>query len=150
MLNVTPAWLRWADSERGVKERRGAEHHPRVLFYHEFTTLRATTDEVPWCASFVCASLEAGADIESTRSARARSFLNFGLQLEIPAFGCVTVIKRGGPNQPGPSVLDAQGHVGLLVDIEEEWIYILGGNQSNEVCVSRYPIQRVLGYRWPR
>ena len=149
MLSVTPAWLRWADSERGVKEVSGPDHHPQVLHYHSFTTLQATTDEVPWCASFICASLEEGADLPSTKSARARSFLNYGLHLGIPAYGCVCVIKRGGPNQPGPTVLDAQGHVGLLVDIEAEWIYLLGGNQTNEVSVSRYSIGRVLGYRWP-
>ena len=146
-----PPWLEIAraDAKLGVLEQRGAEHHQRIIEYHQHTTLRASTDEVPWCAAAMCCWLDE-ADHKSTKSARARSFLNWGLKLSTPAFGCIVIIKRGGANEPGPDVLDAKGHVGIFVDMPTPHeIIILGGNQSNQVCERTYPLSRLLGFRWP-
>ena len=145
----TPAWMVVAQREAacGVKEISGARHEDRILLYHASTSLGATEDEVPWCSSFVCFCLEL-AGFVATDSARARSFLAWGRELDPPAYGAIVVLSRG-PDTPGPEVLDAPGHVGFLVSRPTpDELMLLGGNQENQVCVRPYPRDRVLGVRW--
>lgn len=146
-----PEWLRIAriESMHGVKELPGPQvNDARILWYHESTTLKAEVDEVPWCSSFVNWCMrEAGVD--GTSSAWARSWLEWGRVLKVPAYGCVVVLKRGVA-QPGPEVIRAPGHVGFYVGhgcLTE--VLVLGGNQDNAVNVRPYDEARVLGYRWP-
>jgi uncharacterized protein (TIGR02594 family) len=147
-----PRWLQLARGEamRGVKEKAGVQiNDQRILWYHDTTTLDAQTDEVPWCSSFVnwCMK-EAG--IERTKSAMARSWLEWGRVIHEPAHGCVIILKRGGGNQPGPDVVKAPGHVGFYVGHGcSSEVLVLGGNQANAVNVRPYSEDRVLGYRWP-
>jgi hypothetical protein len=54
-VDPTPWYtLARAEARAMVRERAGKLHHPRILEYHRATRLRATTDEVPWCAAFIC------------------------------------------------------------------------------------------------
>lgn len=140
MLPSDPHWLIKAFEEVGVKEIPGSKHEKRIIEYHSVTSLKATTDEVPWCASFVCWVLEKS-NITSTRSAAARSFLNWGIKTG-PTRGCVVVFAR----PPNPS----SGHVGFYLYQTDTHIVCLGGNQSNEVRVSRYSKNNLLAYRWPK
>lgn len=56
-------------------------------------------------------------------------------------------ILRGGGDQPGPETIDAPGHVGFYAGIEGDNILTLGGNQSDSVGISSYPVDRMLGIR---
>ncbi|MEM8948079.1 MAG: hypothetical protein AAGA21_20560 [Pseudomonadota bacterium] len=47
------------------------------------------------------------------------------------------------------SKTDGRGHVGFYWAEDETTYHILGGNQSNEVNVSRYKKDRFLRARWP-
>jgi uncharacterized protein (TIGR02594 family) len=125
---------------RGVSEVPGSRHHPEIIRYHQRTSLRASADEVPWCSSFACDCMEL-AGFRSTRSAAARSWLEWGQQLKAPVPGCVVVFKRG--SNP------ASGHVGFFVKEADGMVHVLGGNQGNAVSVSAYRRFDVLGYRWP-
>ena len=150
-MTIAPAWLQVAKKEMGVLEIPGEEHNERILLYHDYTTLDASTDEVPWCSSFVnfCIA-KCDLSLPYTRSARARSWLLWGQQQSIPAYGCIVVMKRGGQGQPGPDVLKAPGHVGFFIEpVGKSRIRILGGNQKNSVCERDYSAGRVLSYRWP-
>lgn len=125
----------------GVNEIVGHEHNPRIVEYHATTTLAATNDEVPWCSSFVCWCVEQ-AGIASTRSARARSWLDWGLHGDA-ARGAIVVLSRGANPQ--------SGHVGFFVEHDrEQRFFLLGGNQSNAVTIESFPWTRVLDVRWPR
>jgi uncharacterized protein (TIGR02594 family) len=146
-----PPWLRLAEDEmnRGVQERPGGAHNPRIIEYGTAVSLNVTTDEVPWCSNFIN-WLMRELSIDRTHSARARSWLLYGQRLTYPALGCVVVMKRGGPGQPGPDVIAAQGHVGLLTAMPEPGrMTILGGNQSNRVCEKTYPLSLMLDMRYP-
>ena len=60
----------------------------------------------------------------------------------------VVVLKRGTGNQPGPEVTSgAPGHVGFFAGLERDRVLVLGGNQSNGVCVQSFPVSDVLGVR---
>lgn len=140
LLNQPPNWLLTALAEYGVREIPGIHASPRILQYHATTTLRATSDEVPWCSAFVNWCMrECG--IKGTDSAAARSWLAWGTPLQLPKLGCVVVFSsaRGA---------DA-GHVGFLQRSEQHWTYVLGGNQGNAVSLSPYETRSVLGFRWP-
>lgn len=114
-------------------------------------TIKAITGVDPvrteWCAAFVnMVLLENGIPRSSSVSPyplMARSFLAWGEEVETPKQGDIVVFERGESGW--------QGHVGFFVSekIEDgqKWIYVLGGNQNDEVNVSRYPASKLLSVR---
>lgn len=134
-------WCEIAAKELGIEEVPGTESNPRIIEYHKATTLKATSDEISWCASFVGWALQS-AGIQPTHSAAARSYLNWGKELKEPKFGCVTVLKRGNSSW--------QGHVGFYVGGDSFHVKLLGGNQSDKVSIANFKKSDVLGYRWPK
>ncbi len=134
-----PDWITVAKEELGEAEVFGSTHNDRILEYHKATTLKAKEDEVPWCSAFVTWVLETSHYL-STKSAWARSYIGYGILLEKPLYGCIVILSRGTES----------GHVGFYMGEDEKNIRVLGGNQSNKVCVANYPKERVLAYRWPK
>lgn len=136
-----PSWLSIAIKELGTSELSGSsKNNPRIIDYHSTTTLKASTDEIAWCSSFVNWCMKQ-AGFDYTRSAAARSWLKYGTALNRPAFGCITILSRGSD----PS----SGHVGFLTYNGADKIMLLGGNQNDKVSLASYPKSKVLGYRWP-
>lgn len=133
-------WMQVARGELGVAETPGPRHTNRILEYHATTTLRATSDEIAWCSSFVnWVFVQAG--ILGTSSAAARSWLDWGCEINAPREGCVAVLSRG--------LNPASGHVGFYVGSDGGRVRLLGGNQGNAVSIASFPASRVLGYRLP-
>lgn len=133
---LAPPWFIVARKEMGIKEYVNGSN-PRIVEYHSSTNLKATNDETPWCAAFVCWCLEKSGYV-SPKTAWARSFLNWGQKIDTARYGCIVVFKRG-----------SGGHVGFYVSEYPGYILVLGGNQSNAVNVMPYKKSDVLGYRWP-
>jgi uncharacterized protein (TIGR02594 family) len=148
----TPAWLETAFQEdrRGVAEIPGPANHARILEYHRCTTLKATSDAVPWCAAGACFCLERNG-YRSPRSARARDFLRWGIGLVAPAYGCIVVLARGPEPWPNADTLDAPGHVGFLLGRPTpDELLVFSANVGDRWIEQRYPVRALLGYRWPR
>jgi len=137
---MIPPWLSAAIREKDVEEVPGDGSNPRILEYFKSTTLDATDDGVPWCAAFVGWCLEQ-AGIDGTKSARARSYLDWGVSISKPIQGCLVILSRG------PDKL--AGHVGFYWSEDGDQVYLLGGNQQDRVCVRGYYKYNVLGYRVP-
>lgn len=136
-----PKWLTIARGELGQKEIPGSKDNPRILEYHQATDLKATDDETPYCSSFVnWCMMQAG--VPRTKSALARSWLKWGVALKKPKVGAVTILWRGSPTA-------STGHVGLWLGEDDEYVTLLGANQSDMVKISKYEKSKVLGYRWP-
>ena len=140
-----PVWLQTAFDEVGTIETKGVLHNPRILQYHSCTGLGATDDETPWCSSFMCFVMKQ-CGIQSTRSASSLSWLRWGKALDKPVRGCIVVFERA--NSEG-HIIPNRGHVGLWLDQDQYNVHVLGGNQSDQVGISRYRADRVIGYRWP-
>lgn len=126
--------------ELGVSEFPGDAHNPRILEYHQATTLRATDDETPWCASFVNWVLQKAGSV-GTGSAQAKSFLTWGLKLPVLRKGAIVVFKRGA---------GWQGHVGIVEQWEGQHVWIVSGNHADGVQLASYPIADIIDIRWPK
>jgi uncharacterized protein (TIGR02594 family) len=141
-------WLDIARGELGVKERRGGEH-PSIIEYFKATSYHATEDEVPWCSAFACWCMTQAGLLDARRGsappdASARSWLRWGDAVatdDIQA-GDVVVFWRGSPG-------GTSGHVGFVEEVVAGYVRTLGGNQSDSVRVSDYPVAQVLGVRRP-
>ena len=138
ILSPLIPWMQVAQKEIGQSEIAGVKNNTRILEYHAATSLNATTDEVPWCSSFVSWCLEK-TGVSSAKSAWARSYLNWGKKIEKPHYGCIAVFKRG----------KSSGHVAFFVEENALSITVLGGNQGNKVCKANYLKSDLLGYRMP-
>ncbi len=136
-----PPWLAEAWAEFGQREIAGSGNNARITaFMKELGHATLARDSVPWCAAFVGASLER-AGIASTRSLMARSYLKWGVELSEPRVGSVAVLTRGSDA--------AAGHVGFVLGEAGGRLFLLGGNQSDQVSVAPFARSRLLGFRWP-
>jgi uncharacterized protein (TIGR02594 family) len=134
-------WLAEAWREFGQAEYTGRRENPRILaLFREVGHAQIASDEIAWCSAFCGACLER-VGVRSTRSLLARSYLDWGQQLEKPRAGAIAVFRRG--NDP------TKGHVGFWLAETDEDVLLLGGNQSNAVSVTRYPKSRLIALRWP-
>lgn len=133
----------------GIREIEGTASNPHVLAMFRLDANWPQGDDVAWCSAFmnyVAWLLR----LPRSKSLRARSWLLVGRAIELteaePGFD-VVILKRGGGNQPGPEVIEAQGHVGWYAGTEGDRVLLLGGNQSDSVSIGRYPAGRILGIR---
>lgn len=137
--HLHPSWIIEAQRHIGQREIKGVNHNPLILRWWKAVKRGGIkTDEVPWCAAFVGAMLEA-VGIVSSRFESAKSYLDWGRPLDSPVFGCVVVFQR-----------DGGGHVGFVVGRDRAGnLLVLGGNQGDAVSIAAFDRARVVGYRWP-
>jgi uncharacterized protein (TIGR02594 family) len=140
-------WLAVARKYIGTREIPGPKHDPTIMGWVRALggTLAGwiTSDEHPWCATFVNAVLqEAGLPMSATAGSahllRAKSFLTYGTALTEPAVGCLLVFERTGG-----------GHVGFYVGETLKAFRVLGGNQQDMVNETWIAKERCRAYRWP-
>jgi uncharacterized protein (TIGR02594 family) len=134
--------LKIAFNELGTEEITGSEHNPEVLKYANETGIKGiTTDEIPWCSTFVnWVAWKAG--LQHSKKANARSWLNVGVKTTSPEPGDIVVFWRESPQS-------WKGHVGIFLgfSINNKRVYCLGGNQGNRVSVSAYRASTVLSFQ---
>jgi uncharacterized protein (TIGR02594 family) len=148
-MNVTAlsVALKYLDT----REREGAADNPFIRAWLMQAGFGPDAhDEIPWCASFVNHIAWLLGLPRPKLPARARSWLTVGVPVSLAAARPewdVVILKRGGGDQPGPEVIDAQGHVGFFTSYTLPDVFMLGGNQGDAVNVQRFPESRVLGVR---
>lgn len=136
-----PSWMKVARAEQGIRTFGTGNSNPRITEYHSGTNIAGYDDKASWCSSFVNWSLSQ-VGIQGTSSALARSWLEWGVPIDEPKIGCIVVLWRDDPDS-------WKGHVGFFQKAEGECIFLLGGNQLEDVRVHSYPVSTVLAYRWP-
>jgi NAD(P)H dehydrogenase (quinone) len=138
---IDAPWLPIALAEIGIAQFPAGQSNPRITQYHEGTNIRGYDDKASWCSSFVDWCFRQ-VGVAGTGSALARSWLEWGTPLAAPVSGCVVVLSREDPSS-------WKGHVGFYLRSDDEFVYLLGGNQLEAVREHFYPLASVLGYRWP-
>lgn len=131
----------------GMKELAGeADDNPQILAFLKLDADWPEHDEVPWCSGFanyvawICRA-------PRSKSLRARSWLEVGKTIKLSQAepGDVVIFNRGG--SPDPTVIKSKGHVGFYAGHDDDFVQVLGGNQSNTVKVSNYKRADLLGVR---
>ena len=126
----------------GVHEVPGAKSHPLIEWMLSLCSPDGMhSDETPWCSAFVNGVAELCGCARS-RSLAARSWLKIGTPVDITLarVGWDVVILSRPPNEWA-------GHVGFFAAIDSTTVAVLAGNQSDEVNIQRFPLDRVLGVR---
>jgi uncharacterized protein (TIGR02594 family) len=135
-----PRWVAISRQLLGTREVVGPAHNNFIS--KGWARLGAgwfNDDETPWCGFFVAHCIDAaGLEYPGKGAfARAKAWLDWGKPCR-PVLGAVTVFGR-----------DGGGHVGFLVGTSADNLYILGGNQGNQVSITPLAKSRALGFRWP-
>ena len=142
----TPAWVLVARDLIGVHEGVGPVVNPVIIdwarqeggwierFYHD--------DEIPWCGLFVGHCLQMAEIAGPKNPLSALAWADWGQKIapETLSLGTVLVFKRCGG-----------GHVGFYVgeDPDGQALHVLGGNQADQVSVTRIRRERLFAARWP-
>lgn len=127
----SPKILVQALSLLGTKEVVGSLHSKVILGWAKELGLQNvyTNDEIAWCGLFVCyCATKGGLDINMTneQSLWALNWNKFGTKQTTAMLGDVLTFKR-----------KSGGHVGIYVGEDDTCYHVLGGNQSNMVCITR-------------
>lgn len=125
----------------GTKETPGPKSTPAIMQWAEELGAKRlgitySDDSVAWCGLFVAICVKrAGLEIPFI-PVRAVSWVMFGTSVSIPMLGDVLVFTRQGG-----------GHVGIYVGEDAESYHVLGGNQSDCVCITRILKSRLTAAR---
>lgn len=133
----TPKMLVAGLSTLGTKEIIGDSSNPVILEWaKDLGITDYKTDSTPWCGLWIAhvAKLAGKEIIENPLW--ARNWAKWGTACK-PELGCVLVFMREGGG----------GHVGLYVGEDATSYHVLGGNQSDMVCVTRLAKNRLLAAR---
>lgn len=125
----------------GQKEIVGSHDNPEIIALFDELGFNGNNlkDETSWCAAFInCMLKRAGKPY--LRKLNARSLLNIGEEVICPQLGDLVIFWR-------ESKASWKGHVGIYISEDKNNINVLGGNQSNRVCILPYSKYRLLGYR---
>jgi len=131
---------KFAQSKLGLKEIKGEQHNPEIVeMFAAVGYGRIKNDETLWDGAFVGWCLKS-AGMPYLNEVAARKYEKYGTETKTPKVGDIVVIWRESKDS-------WKGHVGFLHSMDEKDIYILGGNQNNEVCVRRFERKRLLSFR---
>lgn len=136
-------WLAEAERLQGVREIAGAKHNATIMDWAKrlggWVASFYTNDEIPWCGLFVahCIGSTLTSEPLPANPLGAVNWSKFGVSC-LPTRGAVLVFSRSGG-----------GHVGFYVGEDKEAFHVLGGNQSNQVNITRVAKSRHVATRWP-
>lgn len=125
----------------GTKEVVGTKHSATIMGWAKELGIEKiyTNDEIAWCGLFmayVCKKAGLELPFSAKESLWALNWNKFGVKQTTAMLGDVLTFKRNGG-----------GHVGIYVGEDASCYHILGGNQSNMVCVTRIEKNRCAGIR---
>lgn len=139
-------WLVEALRLVGTPEFAGEADNAEIIQWGQDLGIAYGADSIPWCGLFVahCIGSQLTREPLPTVPLLARAWTKFGNPV-VPQVGAVMVFWRGSRKAP-------TGHVGFYVGEEKGEggaYHILGGNQSDKVCVTRIAKSKLLEARWP-
>ena len=124
----------------GIKETAGAGNTPEIMAWARETNLAKdyVADAVPWCGLWMAVVAQRAGWTPVDKPLWAQNWNRFGAKADKPSLGDILVFGRTGG-----------GHVGVYVGEDATAFHVLGGNQSDQVCITRILKTRLLGCRRP-
>jgi uncharacterized protein (TIGR02594 family) len=127
-------------SHYGLKEVDGVASNPEIIAMGKDLGFDVADDSTTaWC-SLLVNYFAKKCGYEYSGKLDARSWLKMPVVALKPSIGDVVVLWRESPSS-------WKGHVGVFINWDEKNIWILGGNQSNQLNISAYPREQLLGFR---
>ena len=125
----------------GTKEIVGVKNSETIMGWAKELGLQKiyTNDEIAWCGLFmaiVCKKAGLEMPFSAKDSLWALNWNKFGTAQKTAMLGDILTFKRNGG-----------GHVGIYVGEDATCYHVLGGNQSNMVCITRIEKSRCAGIR---
>jgi uncharacterized protein (TIGR02594 family) len=140
---VSKPWFDMALTKKGLHEDRD-NAELREFLRADGKTL-GDPSKLPWCGDLLqtCIAMTLKEEIIPVNPYLARNWMKFGKACK-PTLGAVVVFWRG--KKDGYS-----GHVGFYAgeSVDGKVLYVLGGNQSDQISVAPLKADRLLGARWP-
>lgn len=134
-----PAMIVEALKEFGTLEGAGVVDNPKILKWaKEVGITWYKHDDTPWCALFMAVIARRAKKDVPKDALRALAWQTFGNAAQNAMLGDILVFKRTGG-----------GHVGLYVGEDASSYHVLGGNQSDRVCIKRILKERCVAVRRP-
>jgi uncharacterized protein (TIGR02594 family) len=122
----------------GVQEHAGRANNSAILAWAEELDIDDVflADSTPWCGLFAALCVKRAGWEPVRNPLWALNWTRFGREADEPAFGDLLVFRRPGG-----------GHVGFYVGEDDLAFHVLGGNQSDSVCVTRILRDRLAACR---
>lgn len=137
-----PRMIREAMALYGTIEYAGVGNNPIILSWAKETKTKTddwyNSDSIAWCGLFMAVVAQRAGYELPNQHLRALQWASFGRKVSEAVLGDVLVFKRNGG-----------GHVGLYVGETLNEYYVLGGNQSDRVCITRIKKDRIYDIRRP-
>ena len=137
-------WFEEARHLMGTKEVLGNKNNPDIMDWAKNLDISYAGDDVPWCGLFVahCVGTTLQQEVLPGNPLGARQWEKFGVSTN-PRLGAIMVFWR-------ESLASGKGHVGFYAGEDDDAYQILGGNQSDAVCLMWLSKDRLRGARWPK
>jgi uncharacterized protein (TIGR02594 family) len=154
-----PSWLIRARAEIGQHEVAGKTSNPRIVEYLASCGLARLPDETPWCGAFVNWCVRGSSGIDGPRNAAgawlgawAPAWANWGERLETGIPGAVCVVQRRQAGADAATGSSSGMHVAFWLAQDQHFVQLLGGNQSDSVRISAFPLNSydIRAIRWPK
>ena len=128
-------------SHYGLSEVSGRQSNPEILeFFYELDYDWVNDDSaISWCSAMLSYYAKK-CGYEYHKQLNARGWLKMPIVVLKPELGDVVILWRNDPNS-------WEGHVGLFVNWTPTKVYLAGGNQSNQINITAYPRDRIIGIR---
>jgi uncharacterized protein (TIGR02594 family) len=124
----------------GTVETPGAKNNPIIMEWAKEVGLAKSysADSVPWCGLFAAVVAKRAGKDPVENPLWARNWSQFGTLSTTPGLGDILVFIR-----------DGGGHVGFYIAEDSTAYYVLGGNQSDAVTITRIAKARCVAARRP-
>lgn len=139
MASVNQMLIMKALNYYGTNEMKAGKLNPivdRMLDLHRDKNI---DDNWAWCGAFM-AYLISECSLSYSTSLSARHYLKIGDVVQKPIVGDLVIFWRESPDS-------WKGHVGLYIGMNGDEILTLGGNQNNQVNITGYHSNKLLGFR---
>ncbi len=132
--------IKIALNEYGVAGIIGQLSNQHIIqYFRDIGYSYIDNDETPWCACFANWVLMK-LNYAHENKLNARSFLTWGKKTTEPKMGDIVVLWRDDPK-------GTLGHVGFFIRQDRDLVWLLGGNEDNNVRIKPYSRTQVLDYR---
>ena len=139
-----PRTIEFALALLGVAEVTGRSSNRTIIGWRDELNAAGvriegySDDDIPWCGLFAAIVCHRAGKPVVDNPLWARNWAQFGTKADKASLGDVLVFVRNGG-----------GHVGFYVGEDATCYHVLGGNQSNRVCITRIEKARCIAARRP-